>query len=470
MDNLDALRQFLQTVQAAYEASRTSEEFAGKFREVVDQPEVAASGAILQAPQACPSECGQFEIRRPFPEEILHGWIGRIMVLNGLKRDRVEVLLRVKALQVAPALGNDADLVDCISTILGMPREELLRRHTLTPFFNALEGLKKSWKPCNKSSKHRAAYLRQRPFRTDGGPARLCRHCVEEDLAAARNVSYWRRGHQLPGVYICDKHATPLLVAGGADAFNQCPHHYLGSMLPEEAISADENALAILQRYAQLAAELLGSAPIIDSLAASATFGSRAKVAGLRISNVGQRKTLSTHLIEILPMAWLQRTFSRVRWEMGKYISTIDGACTPRGTRYTSATFCLLAALLYDDADQAIIELVSASPPMRDSLGAEFWGSQEVLDVYCAKNGIASHVADALGLPPSSVCSGLLNQGLPALGNSTSLLAAASAFYAGWSLDEACYKNNADRDAIEALVRASGARFAAALARMQARN
>lgn len=464
MGNLDDLRQFLQAVQTAHSASRTAEEFAQIFREAIHQQPEPPSGPPQESPAFVP-ELGHFDIPLLLPDELLQGWLGRIMVLNGFKRDRAERLIRAYALQLVPTLNSNADLVDCVSTIFGMTRDELLRRHTLTPFFNALVELKQTWKP-GQSSRHRAAYRRHAPFRTDGRPARLCRHCVEEDLAAGK-VSYWRRGHQLPGAYSCDKHFAPLLIAGGAEAFDRCPHHYFRSLLSEESAPAEENARAILQRYMQLAAELLGSAPTINSLAASTTLGNRAKMAGLRISRTGRRKTLSTHAMESLPLEWLQRTFHRVIWETNKYISSIDGACSPGATRYTSITFCLIAALLYDDADQAILELVNAEPPVRDRFGTEFWASEEVLDVYCAKNGVVSHIANALGLPSSSVSLGLLNQGLPGLGKCSASLPALNAFYAGQPLDEACREHHADRNAVEALIRVNGARFAAALTRMQ---
>lgn len=465
MGDLNDLRQSLQAVQAADRASRTPEEFSRKFREAVDQQEAPPSDISRIPRRTVSDELVQFEIRAPFPDEILQGWLGRIRVLNGLKPKRAEAALRAQALQATPDLDHDADVVDCVAAIFGMGREDLLRRHTLIPFFNALEDLKQTWKPGN-SSRHRAAYLRHLPFRTDGQPVRLCRQCAEEDLAGGR-VSYWRRGHQLPGVFSCDKHAAPLLVAGGSEAFDRCPHQHLESPLPEAPGPTDEKSAAILHRYVQLATELLGSAPVINSRAASATLGDRAKRDGLRISKTGRRKTLSTHVMESLPLEWLQRALPRVQWKTDEYISTIDGACSPQATRYTSATFCLLAALLYGDADQAIIELVNATPPVRDALGAEFWRSEEVLDIYCTKNGIVSHVADALGLPTSSVSIGLLNQGLPGLGKYAASLSAASAFYAGRPLDEACCEHNADQGAVEALIRANGARFAAALARMR---
>jgi hypothetical protein len=401
------------------------------------------------------------------PDEIIHGWRGRVAALNALSKIRqVEPLLRLCAEKSATELSDDPDFIECAAAALGVTRQELLRRHTLPPFFDALGELKQN-KPGTKSAKHLRAYLRQAPFRTDGKEALFCRQCAEEDVAFWK-FSYWRRSHHLPGVQCCSKHGSLLLSAGTHEAFDRCPHHFLGAQLKECAMPHDELVRQILLRYSQIAADILDCAPSIDSTAASIKLGQRATAAGLRISNPGRRKTPSTYVMELLPVDWLQKTFPRVHWETGKFISTFDGACSPRATRYTTATLCLLAAVLYDDAEQAAAELLgrSDSVEQRESLGFDFWASREVLDLYVACGGVVSKVAEKLGLPTSSVSIGLLNQGLPGLGKSAGPRKALKLFYAGDTLGEACRKVNISRDLVENLLRAGGGRLAMALEMM----
>lgn len=401
------------------------------------------------------------------PDEIVHGWRGRVAALNSFSKTRqVESLLRVCAEKSATELSDDPDFVECAAVTLGVARQELIRRHTLLPFFDALGDLKQN-KPGTKSGKHLHVYLRQAPFRIDGKEALFCRHCAEEDLAF-RKYSYWRRSHHLPGVQCCSKHGTPLLSAGGHEAFDRCPHHFLDAQSKECAMPHGELARKILLRYSQIAADILDSALSIDSTAASIKLGLRASAADLRISNAGRRKTPSTYVMELLPGDWLQKTFFRIQWRVGEYISTFDGACSPRATRYTTATLCLLAAVLYDDAEQAVAELLgqSDSVEQREPLGFDFWASREVLDLYVACKGVVSRVAEKLGLPTSSVSIGLLNQGLPGLGKSSGPRVALKAFYAGDSLDDACRKAKVSRDLVENLLRAGGGRLAMALEMM----
>lgn len=402
----------------------------------------------------------------PLPDELLHGWRGRVATLNSLtKIELVESLLRAFAVRNGAELSDDPDFVECAAVVLGKERAELIRHHALLPFFTVLRDLKPN-KPGTKSAKHLRAYQRKEPFRIDGKNALFCRQCTEEDLKAG-NPSYWRRSHHLPGVSCCSKHGTPLVSAGGHSSFDSCPHDFLDGKFKECTLPQGEVARLILLRYSQIAADILDNAPAIeiDSAAASLKLGKRASAAGLRISNSGRRKTPSSHVMDLLPIEWLRETFPRVRWSASKYISTFDGACSPRAARYTTATLCLLAAILYEDADEAITDLLDRNrgDNHREPLGFDFWASREVLELYAACGGVVSRVAQKLGLPPSSVSLGLLTQGLPGLGKSAGLRQALRAYAAGNNADDACRKANISRELVDDFMRAVGARFFLAL-------
>lgn len=88
---------------------------------------------------------------------------------------------------------------------------EILRAHTLYPLlaiFNGLsfpEGSRRA-----TSNKPTSA-----PKRLSAEPIRLCLECLREDLATF-GVRYIHRSHQIPGVEVCSRHASPLLY--------KCPH------------------------------------------------------------------------------------------------------------------------------------------------------------------------------------------------------------------------------------------------------
>jgi hypothetical protein len=410
-------------------------------------------------------------IPKLLPDEILQGWRGRVAALNSLSKiSQVETLLRSGAQNCQAILSDDPDFVECAAVVLGVDRQQLMRRHTLLPFFEVLEGLKEN-KPGTKSERHLRAYLRQAPFRIEGKEALFCQQCVEEDLAF-KKYSYWRRSHHLPGVHCCSKHGSPLLVAGGHEAFDFCPHFYLNKQTKACLMPQEELAQAVLLRYSQIAADILDCSPTIDSASASVKLGRKAKAAGLRISRHGQRKTSSTNVMELLPVEWLQKTFPRVKWKMNKYISTFDGACSPRAARYTTAMLCLHAAVLYESADEALSDLLSSlkDADRKEHLGFDFWASKEMLELYVECDGIVSHVAERLGLPTSTVGVGLLNQGLPGLGKSAGLRTALKAIYAGENFNDTCQKANVSHEKVEAILRAGGRRLAIAVKMMASKE
>lgn len=404
-------------------------------------------------------------ILRPQPNELLQGWRGRMAATNCLKGARdVDVALLAWVLRKSLAVGDDLDFVQCAASALGVTQQELIRHHTLIPYFDCLGNLKQN-KP-GRPGLHLRTYQRRAPLRIDGRNALFCPQCAAEDVEFW-GFSYWRRSHHLPGVVCCSTHAVQLLVAGDHACFDRCPHHFLNDYVKECAQPDDDAAKVILLRYARISEEILDLAPTIDSSAASFIFGKWAKGADLRISKPGSRKTLSTYLMELLPSTWLEETFPRVHWQRNKYISTIDGVCTPRTTRYTASTFCLLAAVFYDDADRAISELVGSSANNREpSLGYDFWASREVFDLYCANDGVVSRMAEAIGVSPKTVSIGLLNQGLPGLGRSIPLRIALRAFFSGQSIEKSCHAAGVSEEVFVALLRASGARLAKALDRM----
>ncbi len=54
----------------------------------------------------------------------------------------------------------------------------------------------------------------------------LCESCVEQDLREF-GYSFWRRSHQLPGVYFCSDHGRALLCFEGREAFRSAPDEVL---------------------------------------------------------------------------------------------------------------------------------------------------------------------------------------------------------------------------------------------------
>lgn len=412
----------------------------------------------------------QLEICRPLPDEIIQGWLGRMHAINCISpKENIEELIANHVRSLNRQTATRDDLFQDVADVLAMEREHLLKQHTLTQFFNCLSGLKVSGKPGTKSIKHKDARERYAAFSFGGKNPRYCWQCAQEDLSSL-GFSYWRRTHQIPGFLWCAKHNSHLIIVARRDAFNECPHEITDTALNEKIHGLSSDQTKLLKRYAFIANEIFEQMPEIDSRTASVTLGKMAKAADLRFSKAGVRPTVSNHLMERLPIWWL-KDVSRVTWVPNKYISTVDGICSPDATRYTTVTLSLLAALFYEDGEVAVAEILKP-PPLVPSktLGSTFWGSKKVFEEYVAQKGVVTQVAKQLSMLAKTTSVGLLNQGLPSLRRPDNEIRAAHAFLSGESLDDACKKHNTPISEVEAVLRFSGTKLKTALDKIQGKS
>jgi hypothetical protein len=393
------------------------------------------------------------------PDEILEGWRTRMGTINCLPNDKsIDLFMGKLARQQKPNIeGND--FVENASTLVGISKELLLKKHSLSTFFNALEGLRPS-KLANLSVKHRQAYQRNAPFRIGNKSLKYCSECAAKDLSIL-GYSYWRCSHQIPGVLWCSEHDNFLSIHNKSGGLKS-PHQLSDSNTSSDLLALSQEQITILKKYAQMAYEIFSFGSSIDSGAASAALGKQAKLKNFRISKPGLKITPSTMLQNVLPKWWLEETFPRVNWISDKYIWTIDGACSPSASRYTTSTLCLLSALFYESSEDAISDIIKPREIIEER-GFEFWGSKKMYHEYISHRGVVSHVAEKLSLPHSSVGLGLLNQGLPGLGKSTSTTYAALDFLNGKSLHEVCTTYQTSVEDIENLIRAGCFKFKSAL-------
>lgn len=396
----------------------------------------------------------------PQTDELLQGWLGRMHAINCLPPNSdLDHLIGQMAKLLNPEI-DDRNFIECTAVVVGMSQDELLRHHTLAPFFKALVGLKPS-KLGNKSLRHREAYEKQAPFKLGGKYLRCCKDCADEDFANL-GYSYWRRAHQLPGILWCHEHGSQLSIhPKGVSSKN--PHQLAHNNTNSQILSLSQPQIKILKNYAQIACTILNHELAIDSTVASIALGNQAKGNNFRISKPGKRPTPSSRLIECLPHWWLLEAYPRANLKPDSYIWVIDGACTPKAGRYTVTTLCLLASLFYENVNEAIDELLQPYVTSNKARGFDFWASKEILDEYIAQKGVVSRVAEKLALPPSTVGVGLLNQGLPGLGKSSSIVKAVNAFLNGQSMQQACMTHKASIKDTEAFMRTCCARVKPAL-------
>ncbi|WP_075256808.1 TniQ family protein [Herbaspirillum camelliae] len=390
----------------------------------------------------------------PLLDELLNGWLGRMMILNCTDSQKAMLAQMLEsARQVSPEIMPESDISKFAPIILQASREDFLRFLTFDAFNRALIAPSGN-RPGKKSVKHLAAYERHAIFKLPSKYLRLCPGCVEDDLAKY-SYSYWRRSHQISGCLWCDIHDEPLRIAQDKDATVFCPHQ-VDSFADVRLLQLTTDQVEMLKRYRRIANAVLQDAPQILEAAASEIFGRRSRMLELRSGRVGKKKTVSQFVQEILPAWWLSETFSRIKWAPNKHIPGIDGACTTQTAKLcTTNTFCMLAAVFYENAEEALAALMNPQRKPRDrEKGAAYWSRKEVWDLYVSERGNVTRVAERLNMYATTVSVGLRNQGLPALGHSSSVKTCLERFLSGESIAETCYSEE-DIAALEAVIRAA---------------
>lgn len=387
-----------------------------------------------------------FVLPSPLPEEILNGWRGRVAALNVLpKTSEVGPLLNGIASQHLQNESGSLSFLDNAASALSTSPRELARWHTLIPFLDVMIGIDAAIQRSSttQGNRYRQGFL----FRTHGKRAVFCPQCVAKDLETL-GFSYWHRSHQLPGAIQCPTHGSPLFGSTTVNAFEQCPHLLTETRLLHPPEHFDEQASEIIDRYNKLANEILSRAPRIDSVETSSILGKRSRANRFRLSPRGTRRLLSTHILQTLPLQWLCDAMPGIQWENSNFKVGIDGVSSPRSTRYSTAALCLVAAFLYQSADEAIQDLFDNDIPERRKSGKQLYISGNYsTDKQIYPASMQSQLGDR---SPGKGCfpiSSLLDE------EAENTRDALSIFLEGMPLQQACIDAKVSQESIEHLLR-----------------
>lgn len=303
----------------------------------------------------------------PNPDEWLPGYIGRISRVNNLHRTRIwrELNLRAGSEQTSAPLKTWAAP---LARVLGRSIAETMTAHTLEPLLRALYPPLPSMGSVPHPYTLRAIRLveAQAP---DGLP-RLCRECVQEDIGFW-GFSYWRRGHQTPGVRWCMKHDCDLV-----DATDQHAAH----TLPEECDPASRlhlptfKSCSAVKRYADICAGLLEMADRIPVVQARFRLRKRAFDIGCRTSISGTRENISDRAINLFSWGWLVTIFPTIQQKnIGEFFSPIDGILRSGTNPANGISYAVALSSMFDSADAALIDASrSLTPAERDEVAGNY--------------------------------------------------------------------------------------------------
>lgn len=266
----------------------------------------------------------------PHPDEIAEGHLGRIAILKGFESQKSCLEHLVSELKENKHFDPTMTTVEVLSAFSGKNLHRYMKLHTLLPFTCFAGNDKKRTKT---GSWTRDAQKNDGLRRLRNG-AYFCSECVQEDVQFL-GYSYWRRTHQLPGVFWCDKHPEVCLQEVATDnPFGRLPQNWINdSATRKYTISPEIKHHPLVIRFNFFCRKMLNSNKSYDILRVRPPMSFLARVAGLQVENssVGLKYPYFSDLIaRIFPKEWLDSVAPNCfKKAYGERYPKIDSALVP---------------------------------------------------------------------------------------------------------------------------------------------
>jgi hypothetical protein len=356
---------------------------------------------------------------QPLPDELAAGYKGRVLRLNGWS-DTKEGM---RWLQTWAGSGGtnrrEVSAVEVLAKVAGVAAETFVFAHTTLPLRRSVIS---SQPQLPHGSTEQVSILWTLALRDIRPGAYFCARCVEEDLGF-HGMPYWRREHQLPGVYCCSKHGHALSCVDTANAFLSSPTDFTEAhQVVSESWAAELKRSEAVKRFIEICSDLLSRRFPLDERLVSRAARERAMCIGLHVGR-GKVKMplLSDSIKSQFDEAWLAGIAPGLIEKLpGEYWQPVDGAVAGKRAGLNALVYALAFAVLFESADDAINAMASTnlrdqptSKPHRDASQID---DALLRSAFAVAHGSHRTVAAKVGLSQWTVTNRLTALGLPPLG------------------------------------------------------
>lgn len=297
-------------------------------------------------------------ILRPslLPDELASSYEGRVIQCNGWS-NRQDAYRAIKAWAgYADASIRETSVAELLAAVAGHATEDFVRWHTTVPLRRAIS-INASGLPHGSIAER--TVLRSCGMRSMRFGAYFCTSCLEEDVVEL-GTPYWRRGHQLPGLYWCQKHGCSLSLTLKRHAFWQSPTEFVAIRreLTSSWIEELRGCEAIV-RFLDICSGLASSSTSLEKIEVSRVARERAAELGINTRrNAKGQELLSDLLRRSYNRAWLGAVIPGILDQpQGKYCYPVDAAFALNRFSVSVEVFAATFALMYESADKALAAL-----------------------------------------------------------------------------------------------------------------
>jgi len=366
------------------------------------------------------------------PDEMDRGYLGRVKKWNGYtdKKATLEAMREWLGEEITPAPGECGATIRMLSCVAGVALNQFVADHTFLSWRRAITPYKAH---VEHGCSTEESILSNTGFRVVRSGAVFCRDCIQEDQETL-GFSYWRRSHQLPGKFLCEKHQTPLHMVRDEWAFLREPAYWASHTKTHEIPRMGLGHPFVAKFYA-IAAMLSARSIPLNTRIIRRILAQKGRDMHLQCNADEVRRPLLSDLIaRTFPTDWLEDVFPPAKNKRpGKLFNQLDGVFYfANGASSVEAYFLSLAVLFNSVEEVAQAIEIEGAKPQKSRVKGPHPDADTLLQAYLAQKGSHSGVAKQTGASIFVVTQLLNKMGLPNLivGRSrSSVLEACRAFY-----------------------------------------
>ena len=333
-------------------------------------------------------------------DEYAEGHLGRLAILNGVKSTASFLDILSSEHQRCCDVDPTPNPVELLSHASGLNALEYMKLHTLLPFSCfALDEEKRS---VDSIWSREIQILRGLHTSRPGGF--FCVECVKEDIQF-RGFSYWRRSHQLPGKFWCDKHPNShLLDVDSKDPFARLPQNWINdpaTIYHELSLTTRDHPMVI--RFNECCQTMLDAGRCLDKRTLRSPLTHNALLAGINVYSSTYSASyprFSDLLAAIFPTEWLELTYPFIYDKsFGEFLPSIDSSLVGNANAYLSLGTAFALTLVFDSMTTAFqtINAKHAHPRvLRKKLKLDAFNS--LVDSFLQKPGFSLETFNQLNI------------------------------------------------------------------------
>ncbi len=286
----------------------------------------------------------------PLDDELAMGVLGRFARLNAMP----SVTWATKSIKAAFTSDDNVPVLWLLAQACGARIADFTAKHSMIPVLYPVSRHAGSEREAN----HRRHLAKVYGLSTSASGCRWCPICVQIDHGD-HGFAYWRRRHQINGIDWCPTHHIPLgILAEGSEISVPEQPPALSHVAVSEIDLQNELASSAIHRLQGILLGWLQRPEPVHVRAWGDAVRERCHALDLRIGEMGKRPVTSDLILEHFPQSWLKRHMPEVASKQAlTYIRKVDGACVDRHVTYPALACTAILAVLFDNAEDALITL-----------------------------------------------------------------------------------------------------------------